>query len=119
MSVDSFIKEWEKVSTVGNAGKRVFGNVEARLAVTGWDNTVKVQGVRSLTPKQGNATALFKKLTALAKAHNITLRLTAQNMTPWKQGSMNRGEIVRWLNKNGFKRFYEWPDGFGTEMVTR
>lgn len=119
MSVESFIKEWENVSDSVENGVRSFNGVTAKIVATGWNNTIKVQSVRSASKKQGNATALFKKLVALAKEHNVSLRLTAQNLTPWKQSSMNRGELVRWLSKTGFKPLFMWPDGFGTEMVSR
>lgn len=120
MSVDSFINEWETISTVGTRnGGRVLNNVEARMARTGWDNTVKLQGVWSEARKQGNGTAFVKAVTELAKKHNVTLRVTAQNLTPWKQGSMNRNEITNWLKKTGFRPIFTWPDGLGVEMVTR
>lgn len=120
MSVESFINEWESISTVGTRkGGRVLNNVEARMALTGWDNTVKLQLGFSLAPRQGNGTAFVKEVVALAKKHNITLRVTAQNLTPWKQGSMNRNDITNWLKKTGFRPIFTWPDGFGVEMVTR
>lgn len=120
MSVDSFINEWEAISTVGTRnGTRVLNNFEARMARTGWDNTVKLQGGWSLAPKQGNSTAAIKQVVELAKKHGVTVRVTAQNMIPWKQGSMNRNEITNWLKKLGFRPMFTWPDGTGVEMVTR
>lgn len=120
MSVDSFINEWEAISSVGNrTNGRVLNNVEARMARTGWDNTVKVQLGYSLAPKKGNGTAFVKSVTELAKKHNITLRVTAQNLIPWKQSAMNRNEITNWLKKFGFRPMFTWPDGTGVEMITK
>ena len=120
MSVDSFIREWEENTTEGTRpGGRVLSNVESRMARTGWDNTVKVQLGISLAPKQGNGNAFLKAVNQLAKKHNVTLRVTAQNLTPWKQSSMGRGDIVRWLGRNNFRRLFDWPDGFGTEMASK
>ncbi len=120
MSVESFIKEWEAISVISaKSGVRVFNNVEAKVVKTGWDNTVKLQSVRSLSPKQGNATSLVKKINELAKTHNVIIRLTAQNLNPWKQSSMNRNEICNWFKKNGFKPLFTWPDNTGVEMSSR
>lgn len=120
MSVETFLKEWEQISSVGvRKDGRVFNNVEARFARTGWDNTVSLQLVISSAKKQGNGTTFIKKAVELAKAHGVVLRTTAQNLTPWKQGSMNKNDITNWLKKNGFKPLFTWPDGFGVEMVMR
>lgn len=120
MSVESFINEWNQISAAGTRKDgRVFNNVEARFARTGWDNTVKLQLCISLSPKQGNGTAFLKKAVELAKAHGVTIRATAQNLIPWKQGSMNKNDITNWMKKNGFKPMFTWPDGFGVEMITR
>lgn len=120
MSVETFINEWNARSTAGTRKDgRILNNVEARMARTGWDNTVKLQLCYSLTPKQGNGTAFINSIVKLAKEHSVTIRVTAQNLTPWKQGSMNRVEITNWLKKNGFRPIFTWPDGFGVEMVTK
>ncbi|MCK9529490.1 MAG: hypothetical protein M0R77_02840 [Gammaproteobacteria bacterium] len=120
MSVETFLKEWEQISSVGTRkGGRVYNNVEVRFARTGWDNTVKLQLCISAMPKQGNGTSLLRKAVEMAKTHGVTIRATAQNLTPWKQGSMNKNDITNWMKKNGFKPMFTWPDGFGVEMVTR
>lgn len=120
MSVESFINEWEAISTPGaRKESRVLNNVEARMARTGWDNTVKLQLGYSLAPKQGNGTAFVKSAMDLAKKHGVILRVTAQNLTPWKQHSMNRNEITNWLKRLGFRPMFTWPDGIGVEMISK
>lgn len=116
-NIENFLKVWEKETTESTDGRaRIFGSVEVELSKSGRENTIRVNSVRSLEYKKGEATAFFKWLAAKADEYDFTVTLCAQPFG-WNSGDLpTHDQLVKWVSKFGFKTWFTYPDGNGTEM---
>lgn len=117
-NIDSFLETWKNKSSVSKKHTRAreFDGVLVELSKSGRTNTVRLNALKTTSPKNGLASHFISWLIKEADKNKFNISLCAQPFGHYRDNGPSREQLEKWLSKYGFKAQFTYEDQLGTEM---
>ena len=118
-AVSGFLADWSKTSKEHKTKKRkrTFNNFEVEISPSVRFLTVRINSIYSTKPGSGQLNKLLSWLSKRADKHGVILTLCAQPFGWNKDDLPDKDKLKQISERYGFSLNYEYPDGYGYEMI--